>query len=322
MKYAWIEEHRGDFTVRACCRVLGVSVSGYYRHRSAAPSARVINRQATDKAVAEVHAAIHGIYGSRKVAKELKLGPGDIVLARNTVAASMRRQGLQSKVNRPIRPRTTQSDPQAAKDANVLDRDFEATGPNQKWVTDITYLPTADRPTDHGWVYLALVTDLFARKIVGWAIADHMKTSLVVDAIRQAVEDRRPGPGLCHPDDVRRADALLLHSDRGCQFTSEAFRTMLGPLGIRQSMSRVGECYDNAVAESVFGSLKGEWIDHEHYTGLADARLSVIRYIGFYNGQRRHQSLGYQTPNEKERRFHQDVEVAFASPAATVAAAG
>ena len=149
-----------------------------------------------------------------------------------------------------------------------------------------------------------------------------MKTSLVVDAIRQAVEDRRPGPGLCHPDDVRRADALLLHGDRGCQFTSETFRTMLGPLGIRQSMSRVGECYDNAVAESVFGSLKGEWIDHEHYTGLADARLSVIRYIGFYNGQRRHQSLGYQTPNEKERRFHQDVEVAFASPAATVAAAG
>jgi len=317
VKYAWIEEHRGDFTVRACCRVLGVSVSGYYRHRSAPPSARAICQQAADEAVAQVHAASHGIYGSRKVAQELKLGPGDIALARNTVAASMRRQGLQSKVNRKTRPRTPQSDPQAAKDANVLNRDFEATGPNQKWVTDITYLPT-----DRGWVYLALVTDLFARKIVGWAIADHMRTSLVVDAIRHAAEARRPGPGLRHPDGVRQDDTLLLHSDRGCQFTAEAFRTMLGTLGIRQSMSRVGECYDNAVAESVFGSLKGEWVDHEHYAGLADARRSVMRYIGFYNGQRRHQSLGYQTPDEKEWRFHEDAKADPATPAAMVAVAG
>ena len=233
----------------------------------------------------------------------------------------MRRQSLQSRVKHARKPRTTIVDAGDPKAANALDRAFTADAPDTKWVTDITYIPTTT-----GWVYLATVTDLFARKIVGWSIADHMRTELVVAALRDAIESRRPSGGLRHLGGPRLDETLLLHSDRGSQYTSAAFRSMLATLGIRQSMSRVGECYDNAVAESVFGSVKTKWAEHERYADLADARLSLRRYIHWFNTTRRHQANGYLAPTQKEHAYSEQMnnpnKLSQATPAATVAAAG
>ena len=317
MKYAWIEVHRGSFPVNACCRVLGVSTGGYYRQRKAGLSEAALQQRELDVAVAKSHADSKGIYGCRKVAADLNLGEGTVKACLNTVAASMKRQGLRSKVKHGFKPRTTHSNPLHEKANNVLDRDFNAEAPNDKWVTDITYIATAQ-----GWAYLATVTDLFARKIVGWAIADHMQTSLVVDALRDAVEERRPAHD-------RRADAedpfgvgLLLHSDRGSQYTSNDFRSLLKTLTIQQSMSGKGECWDNAVAESTFGKLKGEWTEHEDYADLAEARLSIRCYVRWFNHTRRHQGLGYLTPEETERAFYKASNESDSTPAATVAVSG
>ena len=170
-------------------------------------------------------------------------------------------------------------------EANQLAQDFTATAPNRKWVTDITYLATAE-----GWVYLAVVLDLFSRKVVGWALSNSLATELVSEALRQAIEARQP-----------EGRDLLHHSDRGCQYTSDAYQQILRALGIQCSMSRTGCCYDNAVMERFFWSLKHEWTNHENFQNLADTQLSVFRYIEtFYNPQRLHQTLGYLTPNQFE----------------------
>jgi len=197
----------------------------------------------------------------------------------------MREMGLKSKVYKAFTPTTTQSDPTKQPADNRLDRDFTATAPNRKWVTDITYLATAQ-----GWVYLAVVLDLFSRKVVGWSIGTSLATDLVRDALRSAIESRRPD-----------GKQLLHHSDRGCQYTSDAYQRTLRALGITCSMSRVGNCYDNAVAERFFWSLKHEWTKHEKLGDLAAARLSVFKYIEtFYNPERIHQTLGYKTPEQYE----------------------
>ncbi|MEZ6073142.1 MAG: IS3 family transposase [Pirellulales bacterium] len=204
---------------------------------------------------------------------------------RNTVAKAMKDLGLKSRVSKAFTPTTTKADPSERPAANVLDRDFTAERPNQKWVTDITYLPTLA-----GWVYLAASVDLFSRKVVGWAMSDSLATPLVSTALRRAIESRRPHPG-----------ELLHHSDRGCQYTSDDYRKTLKTLGIECSMSRTGNCYDNAVAERFFWSLKHEWTKHETYADLNSARLSVFKYIDvFYNRQRLHQSLGYKTPSSSK----------------------
>lgn len=197
----------------------------------------------------------------------------------------MRELGLKSRVRKAFVPTTTRVDPAQQPAPNTLNQDFTADAPNRKWVTDITYLSTAV-----GWVYLAVVLDLFSRKVVGWAIGDSLATPLVSAALRQAIEIRRP-------DGAR----LLHHSDRGCQYTSDEYRRTLKSLGIECSMSRTGCCYDNAVAERFFWSLKHEWTNHEQFANLKEARLSVFRYIeAFYNTTRLHQSLGYLSPNQFE----------------------
>ena len=197
----------------------------------------------------------------------------------------MRELGLKSRVSKAFKPTTTQADPTKRAADNKLDRDFTAAEPNRKWVTDITYLPTAV-----GWVYLAAVIDLFSRKVIGWSIGVSLATELVSDALRRAIENRRP--------DGKR---LLHHSDRGCQYTSDAYQKTLQTLGIECSMSRSGCCYDNAVMERFFWSLKHEWTNHETFATLEDARLSVFRYIEtFYNPVRIHQTLGYLSPNQYE----------------------
>ena len=288
MKYAWITKHRDSFPIAVMCDVLSVSTSGYYASQGREPSPRARRRARIDAAVRQVHAASHGIYGSGKIAKELAESDDLETACRNTVARAMRELGLASRVSKAFTPTTTQADPTKSPAPNRLDRDFTATRPNQKWVTDITYLPTLS-----GWVYLAVVLDLFSRKVVGWSMGDSLSTPLVAEALRRAIEARRPV-----------GSELLHHSDRGCQYTSDAYQQTLRALGIECSMSRTGNCYDNAVAERFFWSLKHEWTKHDSFADLEAARLSVFKYIEtFYNTVRLHQSLGYKSPEEFETEY-------------------
>jgi len=285
VKYAWIREHRDSFPVAVLCDALEVSASGYYAWLDRPPSPRAQRHDQIQAAVQQVHAESHGIYGSHKIARELEERPELESACRNTVAKAMRELGLKSRISRAFTPTTTQADPTKQPAPNQLAQDFTATAPNRKWVTDITYLPTAE-----GWVYLAVVLDLFSRKVVGWALSNSLATELVSAALRQAVETRRP-----------TGQHLLHHSDRGCQYTSDTYQQTLRTLGIQCSMSRTGCCYDNAVMERFFWSLKHEWTNHERFHNLEEARLSVFRYIEtFYNSQRLHQTLGYLSPNQFE----------------------
>jgi len=285
VKYAWIREHRDSFPIAILCDVLEVSASGYYAWLDREPSPRAQRQERIQQAVRQVHAESYGIYGSQKVARELAERPDLESACRNTVAKAMRELGLKSRIPRAFTPTTTQADPTKQPAPNQLAQDFTAEAPNRKWVTDITYLPTAE-----GWVYLAVVLDLFSRKVVGWALSNSLATELVSAALRQAIESRRPA-----------GQQLLHHSDRGCQYTSDAYQQILRTLGIQCSMSRTGCCYDNAVMERFFWSLKHEWTNHEGFRNLEEARLSVFRYIEtFYNPQRLHQTLGYLSPNQFE----------------------
>jgi putative transposase len=285
VKQAWITEHRDSFDTTVMCEVLGVSRSGYYDSLGRPKSGRQQRTEQIEASVAQVFAETDAIDGSAKITKELA-ERGELPTAcRNTVAAAMRRLGLRSKVKKGFRPTTTKADPSKRPAPNTLDRCFAAEGPNRKWVTDITYLETAA-----GWVYLAVVLDLFSRKVVGWSVGDSLETTLVSGALRDAVEKRRP-----------RRGELWHHSDRGCQYTSDGYQKTLRTLGIEVSMSRTGNCYDNAVAERFFWSLKHEWTNWREFAKLDDARLSLFRYIEtFYNLRRRHQTLGYKSPNQFE----------------------
>lgn len=285
MKHAWIRGHVDSFEVAAMCEVLGVSRSGYYASVDRPKSPRQERTERIEASVAKVYRETDAIYGSAKITQELA-ERGELESAcRNTVASAMRRLGLRSKVKKGFKPTTTKSDPSKKPAPNVLDRCFEADGPNRKWATDITYLKTSA-----GWVYLAVVLDLFSRKVVGWSIGDSLETSLVSRALHDAVKTRSPERG-----------KLLHHSDRGCQYTSDDYQRTLATLDIEVSMSRTGNCYDNAVVERFFWSLKHEWTNHRAYATMADARLSVFGYIEtFYNPRRRHQTLGYKSPDQFE----------------------
>ena len=285
MKYAWITQHRGSFPVAVMCDVLNVSASGYYDSIDRPPSARAERHERIQQAVQQAHAESHRIYGSYKVAEVLQQREDLESACRNTVAAAMRELGLKSRVCKRFQPTTTQTDPTKQPADNTLDRNFTAEAPNRKWVTDITYLATAA-----GWVYLAAVVDLFSRKVVGWSLGTSLASELVSDALRCAIERRRPN-----------GKQLLHHSDRGCQYTSDAYQQTLNLLGITCSMSRRGCCYDSAVMERFFWSLKHEWTNHEQFANLEEARLNVFRYIEtFYNSERIHETLGYLSPDAYE----------------------
>lgn len=285
MKYAWITQHRDSFPVRIMCDVLNVSPSGYYDSIERPPSERAKRHKRIRQSVEQVHAESYGIYGSTKVAEVLQQRDDLESACRNTVAVAMREMGLKSRVVKHFTPVTTQADPTRQPADNKLDQDFTADAPNRKWVTDITYLATAA-----GWVYLAAVVDLFSRKVVGWSIGPSLATELVSNALRNAIERRRPD-----------GKQLLHHSDRGCQYTSDAYQQTLKLLGITCSMSRRGCCYDNAAMERFFWSLKHEWTNHEHFANLEEARLSVFRYIEtFYNPVRLHETLNYVSPDTYE----------------------
>lgn len=288
MKYAWIEEHRDTFPVRIMCKVLCVSRSGYYKSLQATLSPRAERSQRIREQIQQLHEDSHQIYGSYKIAEALNEDDRLESACRNTVAKAMMEMGLKSKVSKTFRPTTTQSDESKTPAENVLNQNFKADAPNVKWVTDITYLPVAD-----GWVYLAVVLDLFSRRVVGGAMSGSLATPLVCEALKRAIESRRP--------DTSR---LLHHSDRGCQYTSDHYQTLLSTMSITCSMSRTGCCYDNAVMERFFWSLKHEWTNFCHFADLQEARQSVFEYIeAFYNSKRLHQTLGYKTPRQFEENY-------------------
>ena len=271
MKYAWIKQHRDQYSVTLMCEAFGVSKSGYYDSIDRPESKRSVRSRAIRESVKQVYQESGQIYGSYKIAEELANDAQLETACRNTVATAMRDMGLKSCVSRQFKPTTTKSDPDKKPAENLLSQEFDAEAPNRKWVADITYLPTAG-----GWVYLAVVLDLFSRKVVGWHLSNRLTTPIVTEALKKAIESRRPESG-----------TLLHHSDRGCQYTSDAFQGVLRTLNIHCSMSRTGCCYDNAVMERFFWSLKHEWTKHRRYEDLEQARMSVFKYIEtFYNSKR------------------------------------
>jgi putative transposase len=286
MKYRFIEAHHEEYAVKVMCRVLKVSRSGYYDWRKRKPSARDLANARLLRAIKRIFRRSRKTYGSPRIHAELKAQ--GTRCSRNRVARLMRKHGIRARRPR-RRIRTTNSKHSQPIAPNLLDRQFTAEAPNQKWVADLSYIDT-----DEGWLYLATVMDLFSRRIVGWAMADHMETSLVEQAMRMALIRRQPGTGLLH------------HSDRGSQYASKDYRALLAAWGITVSMSRTGDCYDNAVMESFFGTLKTECIT-ERYLTRTDARTGIFEYIeGWYNRQRRHSTLGYLSPHAFEAAYALD----------------
>lgn len=282
MKFAWIEEHREAFAVGVMCRVLGVSKSGYYASLHRPPSERRKRRAELAGKIRAVHAENRGVYGSPRVHRAL-LARGETV-CENTVAKVMKDEGIAAKRKPRFVPRTTDSSHGHRPAPNVLDRDFAAQVPDRKWAADITYVRT-----DEGWLYLAAVIDLCSRRIVGWSMADHMRAELCTEALGMALEHRSPGVGLLH------------HSDRGVQYACEDYQRLLEDSGIVCSMSGKGDCYDNAMMESFWATLKTELVYHEHYATRDQARASIFEYVEvFYNRKRLHSSLGYRSPEAFE----------------------
>jgi putative transposase len=281
VRYAFIRDHQAQWPVRLLCQVLEVAPGGFYAWRGRSPSARQHQRDALVVQIKAVHQEMKARYGSPRLHAEL-VARGQSC-CENTVAQLMRTHGIAAKTVRKFRA-TTDSNHDRPVAANVLDRQFEPAAANQAWTADITYIPTRE-----GWLYLAAVEDLDSRQIVGWAMAERIDSRLVVDALAMAVHRRCPGAG------------LVAHSDRGSQYASDHYQRLLAKEGITCSMSRRGNCWDNAPMESFFASLKKELVHHEDYQTRAEARTSVFEYIEvFYNRVRRHSALGYKSPTEYE----------------------
>ena len=281
----FIAEHEQEFEIKIMCRVLGVSVSGYYAWRKRAPSQRQRDNAGWAAAIRQTHRASRQTYGYRRVHAALKAQGW--VVNRKRVARLMREQGLAGCQRRRKRPITTQSNPNAAIVPNRLGRDFTASSPNHKWLADISYIVTRE-----GFIYLASVEDVFSRKIVGWALGERLDEPLVERALSMALTRRQPSAGLLH------------HSDRGSQYTSVDYRRLLDKHHIIVSMSRTGNCLDNAMKESFFATLKTECANHVFDT-KAQARTAVFEYIEvFYNRQRLHSALGYCSPEQFEQAFY------------------
>lgn len=284
MRFAFIHAEKALFPVAAMCRVLGVTRQGYYAYAKRPPSNRVRAEAELCAAVREIFEQTGETYGSPRVLRELRRR--GIRAGKRRVERAMRGMGL-----RPPTPRrhctTTQRDPAHPVAPNELNRDFSATRPNERWVTDITYVWT-----DEGWAYLAVILDLFSRAVVGWALDATLATSLPIEALESALRRRRPNAALMH------------HSDRGCQYTSTGYRERLASHGITVSMSRKGNCWDNAVAESFFASLKNELVHRRRWQTRHQLRAAVFEYIEvFYNRRRLHSSLDYKTPAEVEEEY-------------------
>ena len=279
-----IHDHQTQFDVTLMCDLLEVSRAGYYDWIDRPRSASAIQSDAIVDAIRDAHVQSHCRYGSPNIHRDL-LDKG-IKCCVNTVAKRMKEHGIKSTVARKFRVTTTDSNHDHPVAENHLNRDFTADAPNQKWATDITYIHT-----DEGFIYLAGVIDLYSRKIVGWSMKDNLHTDLCVEALEMALANRRPPKGLLH------------HSDRGCQYASEQYRQKLTEHGIVASMSRVGNCWDNAVTESLWAGLKNELVFQRKFATRQQAIDAIFEWIVvWYNRKRRHSSLGYLSPDAFEAK--------------------
>ena len=286
MRYAFIDEHRKTWPLAVMCRVLEVARSGYHAWRKRGVNTQALRRAELAEKIKPIFHASDGTYGSPRVHRQL-LEDGEQV-DRKTVAKVMKQAGLFATLPKGFVPTTTDSKHNLPIAPNRLKRNFAASGPNQKWCADITYIWT-----DEGWMYLACIMDCFSRMIVGWSMSDSLAGPLVNAALRMAIERRRPAAGLIH------------HSDRGCQYAAAIYQTLLAGQEIQPSMSRVGCCYDNAMMESFFATLKRELIHRRSFSNRKEAESAIFEYIeGFYNRKRRHSSLGYLSPEAFEAQLN------------------
>ena len=281
-----MKAHQAEFPVRTMCRVLGVSPSGYYEWRERPPSARAVRDAEILERIEHHHVASRCSYGSPRILDDL--ADEGIHVGRKRVARLMRAAGIVGVSRRRYRG-TTVRDHESVAAPDLVERQFTANGPNQLWVADITYIPTWA-----GFLYLAVVLDVWSRRVVGWCMATHLRTELVLTALEMAVWRRQPS-GVIH------------HSDQGCQYTSVAFGKRCQEAGVRPSTGSVGDCFDNAMAESFFATLECECLDRQRFKTQKDARMAVFDFIeGFYNPHRRHSGLGNLSPINYEMRYNQE----------------
>jgi transposase InsO family protein len=286
MRFQFIEDYRRELPVNRMCEVLEVSRSGYYAWHTRPPSEREMANQRLLEQIKNIHSDNDKTYGSPRILHAL-LALG-WKCSRNRVARLMRRNGIRAKQKRRFK-RTTKRNKAHPVAPNLLKRDFAAEQPDQKWLADITYIPTLE-----GWLYLATVLDLYARRIVGWAMAERMTGALTIKALKMALQQRKPAAGLLH------------HSDQGSQYTDQKYRALLEAHGIQASMNGVGSWYDNAPMESFFATLKCERVHHCIYQTREEARTDLFFYIeARYNSRRLHSSLGYLSPEAFEQAYHQ-----------------
>ena len=265
------------FPIAPMARVLGVSKAGYYAWRHRSPSAHTAADVALLKRIRTVHASSRQTYGAPRVHADLRAGGEKH--GRKRIARLMRDAGLVGACHRQGGPTTTRRDKEARPAPDLVDRTFTASGPNQLWIADITYIPTAT-----GFLYLAVVLDVWSRKVVGWSMANHLRAELVLDALEMAVRQRRPKD-------------VVHHSDQGSQYTSLAFGKRCSEAGVRPSMGSVGDAYDNAMAESFFSTLEAELLSRRRFASQAEAKMACFSYIeGWYNPVRLHSGLGYCSP--------------------------
>jgi putative transposase len=286
MKYAWIENHKLRWPVCVQCRVLGVSVSGYRQHvvrRKKILTRRHLSETALVVEIRAVYAAARGAYGWPRVWRQLKAQ--GIRVGKHRVQRAMQAQGLRARGKRRFRVLTTDSNHALPIAPNLLARNFTAAAANTVWVGDMTYIPT-----DEGWLYLAVVLDLFSRRIVGWSMSATIDAALACRALEMAWQQRSPDKG------------LIFHSDRGSQYASGRYTELLAEHGIRASMSRKGNCWDNACSETLFGSLKVERLHGEQFNTHREGKDAVLNWLLWYNRSRMHSTLNYLSPTQFEQQ--------------------
>jgi putative transposase len=291
VKFAFIDEEKATWPVNVLCEVLGVSRSGFYAWKARSPSPRALDDARLVVEIKAAHRAGRGAYGSPRIHRALRKQGRRV--GKKRVERLMRREGVAAKKRKKfcVTTDSRHADPIAP---NVLQRDFDVALPNVAWVTDVTYVPTHE-----GWLYLAAILDLCSRRVVGWAASANNDRQLALDALARAMSSRRPSGGLIH------------HSDRGSVYASGDYRDALDDMGAVPSMSRKGDCWDNAVAESFFATVKGEMIDHEDFKTRAEAIAAIADYIdAFYNVRRLHSSIDYVSPIEFELKLQAKREAA------------
>ncbi|WP_338826103.1 IS3 family transposase [Neomoorella thermoacetica] len=291
MKYRFIREHTGTFRVETMCRVLKVSRTGYYRWLKRPVSQRRSQDEIIKEKILNIYNKSRKTYGSPRIQKQL--GREGIHCSKKRVERLMREAGVQAIQKRKFKV-TTDSRHNLPVAENILNREFTASSPNKRWVTDITYIPT-----EEGWLYLAAVMDLYSKRIAGYSMQKYLTRELVIEALQKAVTNRRPGRG------------LVIHSDRGSQYASSDYQQLLRQYGFICSMSRKGDCWDNSPMESFFKTFKTELVYHRRFKTRAEAKLEIFEYIEvFYNRFRLHSALGYETPEEFEKNYENLIKVA------------